>query len=92
MKKDRHYYYQMLKNNNELFYDKSWLKEAMICTLERHAGWTVKEKNLDAIIVDNNFTSEEFLDFIAMENKIISKKLRELEQIAEFAKEAKKQP
>ena len=81
MSKDRHYYYQELKDNDELFADKEWLKEAVQCTLIKHSDWKVSNINLDEIIYDKKYTKDNFLDFISMQNKLIAKDLRDLEGI-----------
>lgn len=81
MKKDRHHYYQELKDNDDLFLNKVWLKEAMLCTLTKHATWSVLEENVDKIINDSKYTKDDFLDFISMQNKLIASDLRALEGI-----------
>lgn len=81
---DRHYYYQSLKDNNDLFRDKTWLIEAMKCTLERHAGWVVSLGSLNKIVSDPKYTIDDFLDFISMNNKVIAADLRELEGVDEY--------
>ncbi len=81
MKKDRHYYYQELKDNDDLFLNKEWLKEAMQCTLKKHATWSVLEENIDKIINDSKYTKDDFLDFISMQNKLIASDLIALEGI-----------
>ena len=81
MKKDRHYYYQELKDNDDLFWNKEWLKEAMQCTSKKKATWSVLEENIDKIINDSKYTKDDFLDFISMQNKLIASDLRALEGI-----------
>ena len=80
MKKDRHYYYSELDNDNNLIHDRDWIKEAMRCTLEKHSQWNdVKDDSLDKIIDDKSFKIKDYLEFISMKNKNIAAELRKLE-------------
>ena len=79
LKKDRHSYYEELSKNKELIQNKEWLKEALNCTLEIHATWPVSENSLDKILTSNIYTTEDYLDFISMKNKLIAQDLRVLE-------------
>lgn len=81
MKKDRHYYYQELKSNNELALNKEWLKKALKCTLEEHVNWAISENSLEQILDNKKYTKNDYLDFISMNNKLIAKDLRVLEKI-----------
>ena len=79
MKKDRHYYYHQLINNKELFNNKEWLKEAMLCSLNKHIEWEVKPINIQKILDHKDFTIQDYLDFISLQNKKIAAELRKLE-------------
>ena len=80
-KKDRHYYYQELEKSDDLFNNKEWLKEAMLCTLNYHNGWDVKPESVQKILDNNKFSKQDYLDFISMKNNKIAADLRSLEGI-----------
>ncbi len=80
MKKNRHYYYELLKNDKNLIDNKVWLKEALLCSLEKHIRWEVSSDSLEEII-NGDYTQEEYLDFISLTNEVIAADLRKLENI-----------
>lgn len=79
MKKDRHYYREELDKDWNLLKDKEWMYEALKCILVEHQNWKVSEGNLNLIIDDKKYTIYDYLDFLALENKIIAQDLRKLE-------------
>lgn len=81
MKINRHSYYKELDENDQLMLDRVWLKKALKCTLEEHAGWTVSEDSLERLLNDKNFTKKDYLDFISMKNELIAEKLRNFEEV-----------
>ena len=76
MNTDRHYYYNQLEENDELFLDKAWLKNALKIIIEYNHYKRISDEHLNTIVNNTKYTKQDFLDIFSLKDAVIAEDLR----------------